>query len=106
MIIAVGYRVNSKRGTQFRKWANSVLKQYLLKGYVINEERCLSCTSNIISLQNKVELIESKIKNMEDDLYLENSKAFFEGEIVEPYTFIRHIFFLSKNELKKMALIH
>ncbi len=99
MIIAVGYRVNSKRGTQFRKWANSVLKQYLLKGYVINEERCLSCTSNIILLQNKVELIESKIKNMEDDLYLENSKAFFEGEIVEPYTFIRHIFFLSKNEL-------
>ena len=99
MIIAVGYRVNSKRGTQFRKWANSVLKQYLLKGSVINEERCLSCTSNIISLQNKVELIESKIKNMEDDLYLENSKAFFEGEIVEPYTFIRHIFFLAKKEL-------
>ena len=99
MIIAVGYRVNSKRGTLFRQWANQILKQFLLKGYVINEERCLSCTSNIISLQNKVELIESKIKNMEDDLYLENSKAFFEGEIVEPYTFIRHIFFLSKNEL-------
>ncbi len=99
MIIAVGYRVNSKRGTQFRKWANSILKQYLLKGSVINEERCLSCTSNIISLQNKVEIIESKIKNMEDDLYLENSKAFFEGEIVEPYTFIRHIFFLAKNAL-------
>ena len=99
MIIAVGYRVNSKRGTQFRKWANSVLKQYLLNGSVINEERCLSCTSNIISLQNKVEFIESKIKNMEDDLYLENSKAFFEGEIVEPYTFIRHIFFLAKKEL-------
>jgi hypothetical protein len=36
---------------------------------------------------------------MEDDLYLENSKAFFEGEIVEPYTFIRHIFFLAKKEL-------
>ena len=99
MIIAVGYRVNSKRGTQFRKWANSVLKQYLLKGSAINEERCLSCTSNIISLQNKVEKIESKLKNMEDDLYLENSKAFFEGEIVEPYTFIRHIFFLAKKEL-------
>ena len=36
---------------------------------------------------------------MEDDLYLENSKAFFEGEIVEPYTFIRHLFFLAKYEL-------
>ena len=33
MIIAVGYRVNSKRGTLFRKWANQVLKQYLLNGY-------------------------------------------------------------------------
>ena len=99
VIISVGYRVKSKRGVKFRQWANSILKQYLLKGSVINEERCLSCTSNIISLQNKVETIESKIKNMEDDLYLENSKAFFEGEIVEPYTFIRHIFFLAKKEL-------
>ena len=99
VIISVGYRVKSKRGVLFRQWANSILKQYLLKGSVINEERCLSCTSNIISLQNKVEMIESKIKNMEDDLYLENSKAFFEGEIVEPYTFIRHIFFLAKKEL-------
>ncbi len=36
MIIAIGYRVNSKRGTQFRKWANSILKQYLLNGYAIN----------------------------------------------------------------------
>ena len=87
VVIAVGYRVKSKRGILFRRWANNILKQYLLKGSVINEERCLSCTSNIISLQNKIEIIESKIKNMEDDLYLENSKAFFEGEIIEPYTF-------------------
>ena len=53
MILAIGYRVNSKKGIEFRRWASNVLKQYLLKGYVINEERCLSCTSNIISLQNK-----------------------------------------------------
>ena len=36
MIISVGYRVNSKRGTQFRIWANKVLKDYLIKGYAIN----------------------------------------------------------------------
>jgi len=99
VIISIGYRVKSKRGVLFRQWANNILKQYLLKGTVINEERCLACTSNILALQNKVNTIESKIKNMEDDLYLENSKAFFEGEIVEPYTFIRHIFFLAKKEL-------
>jgi len=37
MIISVGYRVNSKRGVRFRQWANKVLKQYLIKGYAVNE---------------------------------------------------------------------
>ena len=37
MIISVGYRVNSKRGVKFRQWANNVLKQYLVKGYAVNE---------------------------------------------------------------------
>jgi prophage maintenance system killer protein len=38
VIISVGYRVNSKRGTQFRQWANNVLKQYLIKGYAVNDK--------------------------------------------------------------------
>ena len=37
MIISVGYRVNSKRGVKFRQWANKVIKDYLIKGYVVNE---------------------------------------------------------------------
>ena len=37
VIISVGYRIKSKRGTQFRIWANKILKQYLLQGYAINE---------------------------------------------------------------------
>ena len=36
MILSVGYRVNSKRGIAFRKWANDILKRYILKGYAIN----------------------------------------------------------------------
>ena len=39
VIISVGYRVKSKRGVEFRRWANSVLKQYILKGYAVNENR-------------------------------------------------------------------
>jgi hypothetical protein len=39
MIISVGYRVNSKRGTQFRIWATNHLRDFLLKGYLINEKR-------------------------------------------------------------------
>ena len=38
-IIAVGYRVNSKRATQFRIWATQVLKEYIIKGFVLNDER-------------------------------------------------------------------
>ena len=50
MIISIGYRVNSKRGILFRRWANKILKDYLLKGYSINDKRCLSCHESIIDL--------------------------------------------------------
>ena len=43
MIISVGYRVNSIRGVKFRQWASSVLKQYLIKGYAVNESMPSAC---------------------------------------------------------------
>ena len=99
MIIAVGYRINSKRGTQFRRWATSVLREYLLKGHVINEQRCLDCTSNIVNLQNKVNSIESKLNDVEKTIFSNNNVLFFEGQIIEPYKFFRHLFFLAKEDL-------
>ena len=45
MVLAIGYRVNSKRGILFRKWASSVLKKYSFNGYAINEKRCLDYQS-------------------------------------------------------------
>ena len=56
MIISVGYRVNSKRGIAFRKWANKVLKDYLLKGYAINEKR-------LEYLEKTVKLIDIATRN-------------------------------------------
>ena len=44
VIISVGYRVKSKRGVEFRRWANSVLKQYILKGYAVNPQLSHSFT--------------------------------------------------------------
>ena len=58
-ILSVGYRVNSKKGTQFRIWANRVLKEYLLKGYVLNEEKLKKHESKIKDLQNAVNIIAS-----------------------------------------------
>ena len=61
MIIAVGYRVNSKRGTSFRRWANTILKQYLLNGYVINENRVIVSNENYIQLRNEVVSINDRL---------------------------------------------
>lgn len=52
VIISLGYRFKSKRGILFRKWANSVLKQYLLNSYSINNKTCIECKENIITLNN------------------------------------------------------
>ena len=99
MILAIGYRVNSKRGIQFRKWANQVLKQYLLNGYTINKERCLVCNSSILELNSEIKQLKSKMQEMEETLYQENEKLLYEGEIVDAYVFIRKLFFLARKEI-------
>ncbi|SER29935.1 Fic/DOC family protein [Butyrivibrio fibrisolvens] len=53
MILSVGYRVNSKRGIAFRRWANNVLKQYIMKGYAINEKR-LAALNKTVEIQSKI----------------------------------------------------
>ena len=53
MILSVGYRVNSKKGIAFRRWANSVLKQYLIQGYAINERR-LEALQKTVDIQTKM----------------------------------------------------
>ncbi len=53
VILAVGYRVNSQRGIVFRKWANDVLKQYILKGYAINEKR-LQALEKTVDIQTRM----------------------------------------------------
>ena len=99
IITSVGYRVKSKRGIQFRIWANSVLKQYLLNGYAINTERIMAYQSNILQLEANVINIENRLKNLEMTIYSNNTQIIFEGEILEPYTFLRKLFFLARNEI-------
>ena len=53
MILSVGYRVNSKRGIAFRRWANDVLKQYIMKGYAVNEKR-LAALNKTVEIQSKI----------------------------------------------------
>jgi len=57
MIIAIGYRVNTKKGTQFRIWANSVLKEYLMRGYAINNEILKEKNAKLISQLQTLSLL-------------------------------------------------
>ena len=54
MIISVGYRVKSKRGVEFRRWANSVLKEYIIRGYAVNEKR-LNQLGEVIRVMKRAE---------------------------------------------------
>jgi prophage maintenance system killer protein len=56
-ILSVGYRVNSKRGTQFRIWANKVLKDYLITGYAVNEKRLQEQSRQLEELKQTVKLL-------------------------------------------------
>lgn len=60
-IISVGYRVNSKRGTQFRIWANNILKDYLIKGYAVNKKRLQQTKQQLQELKKIVQLQENVI---------------------------------------------
>ena len=72
MIISVGYRVNSKRGTQFRIWATQRLKDFLVKGYAINEKRLHEKQQEVLHLKTGIQIlsraIEARNENKENEI--------------------------------------
>ena len=83
VIISVGYRVKSLRGTQFRQWANRVLKEYLLKGYSANQ---------------RIERLEHRMTEAEDkiDFFVRTSLPpvegiFYDGNMLEPFAFVNKL---------------
>jgi len=63
VIISVGYRVKSQQGTQFRIWANKILKEYLFKGYVLNQTRLKKQTKQIKELEKTLTLFQQALSN-------------------------------------------
>ena len=102
VIISVGYRVKSNKGVIFRKWATKVLKEYLLQGYVINEERSLVTNENYVRLINKVESLDERVSNIENNYKPQEFKAsqlFFDGQLYDAYTLIQSLFERANNEI-------
>lgn len=86
LIISVGYRVKSQRGIQFRIWANTILKDYLLKGYSINN-RMNRIEDNVQQLVQKVNEIDIQINTNS----IPNQGVFFDGQVFDAYALIATI---------------
>lgn len=97
VIISVGYRVKSKQGTQFRIWATNVLRDYLLKGYALNQ-RMNRIENTVEQLAGKVDEISFTIKSTE----LPTQGVFFDGQIFDAYELASKIIRSSK---KRIVLI-
>ena len=118
MILAIGYRVSGTRAIEFRKWASSVLKQYLLKGYVLDSDRVIVSRDNFIRLENDITEIKGEIEGIKQKVFVEpiKERILFDGEyfdsrelicsllskaeksviVIDPYFDIKGLSFLSK----------
>lgn len=97
MIISIGYRVNSIRGTKFRIWATRVLKDFLLKGYVVNQ-RMDRIENNVHYLKEKVNEFDLQLKTSLPP----NEGIFFNGQVFDAYVFAIN---LIKTAQKSIVLI-
>lgn len=91
MILSIGYRVKSQRGIDFRKWANKVLKEYLLRGYAINQR--------IERLEQRVSKTEEKI-----DFFVRTSLppvegVFYDGQIFDAHVFVSNLIKSAKQRI-------
>jgi prophage maintenance system killer protein len=78
-IISVGYRVNSKRGIQFRQWATKRLKDYLIQGYAINEKRLAQKQQEVRQLKDGIRILSRAIEEKAGDTDLEWLKLYASG---------------------------
>ncbi len=108
VIISIGYRIKSKQGTQFRIWATRVLKDYLLKGYAINN-RMNRIEDNVEAIANKVNQIELQINTH----MIPTQGVFFDGQVFDAYVLVSKIISSAKktivlidNYVDESVLVH
>ncbi len=87
VIISVGYRIKSKRGTQFRIWANKILKDYLIKGYAINQKRLEKQAEQLKELKETIKILGNALESKE--LSNDESKGLL--KIISDYSYALEI---------------
>ena len=101
VVISVGYRVKSKRGVLFRKWANNILKQYLLKGYIVDGSRVTVSKESFFELESSVKQIKEEIEEIKEKTFIEpvKQRLFYDGEYFDAYDFICSLIANAKNSV-------
>ena len=90
-ILSVGYRVNSKNATLFRRWANQVLKDYMLRGYAVNQRIIFAeeyLDKRLRAHEKRIENVEQKIDFFVRTSLPPHQGIFYDGQIFDAYTFI------------------
>jgi hypothetical protein len=100
-ILSVGYRVNSKNATLFRRWANQVLKEYLLRGYAVNQ-RLLNIENQLASQQKQLDKHQEQIDFFVRTELPPAEQIFFEGEFFEARVLLEK---LIKTATKRVIII-
>ena len=90
VIISVGYRVKSQRGVLFRRWANNILKQYLLKGYAVDGNRVIVSKESFFELEDNVKQIKEELKEIKEKTFIEpvKQRLFYDGQYFDAYDFV------------------
>ncbi len=100
IVLAVGYRTNSAKAIEFRKWATKVLKQYITQSYVINSNKITN--DRFILLEKDVHSLKGKIDRIIVDNTTPSQGIFYNGQIFDAYAFVNN---LIKNAKHKIVLI-
>jgi len=96
MILSLGYRVNSKRATQFRQWATSILKQHLLKGYTLDQKRLDVLEEKQLLTDKKLQTVMQAI---EDKSLKPKQGIFYDGEVFDAYVFVADLIKSAKESI-------
>ena len=93
VILAVGYRVKSKRGILFRRWATAVLRDYLIKGYSLSSDRVIVTKENYIQLINDVNHLKKDVEDIKEivNRNVLDSIIIYEGDSFDGFSFINDL---------------
>ena len=101
MILAIGYRVKGKRAIEFRKWVTAILKNYLIKGYAINESRIQSHSDIILNIEKEILQLKEELKDLKVHVDKDiKEKLFIDGQIFDAYEFFCSLMKQAKNSIK------